>query len=112
MSGRFWQSRKRSIWLKKGAETEHAGLKGQLDEVISHAAIVGGNEIEDYQIRHDARSEMLHKSDNEIRAGEKRLRVIDGNISSFRLLKIDLPRHFPGIQRIPPATSNDTVFRS
>ncbi|MDB5563847.1 MAG: hypothetical protein JWP84_413 [Tardiphaga sp.] len=87
----------------QGAETERAGLKRRLDDVIASAALAGGNEIEEYHARPDARSQMLHKSDDEIRNGEERLRTLESNIAGFRLLRADLQKHFPDVNTDPPA---------
>src|SRR5262249_50830573 len=56
------------------AEAERAGLKNGIDNVVSFAAIVGGNEIENYFTRREDRSQMLRKSDTEIRRGQDRLK--------------------------------------
>ena len=79
------------------AKAEHAGLKRRMEDVISRAAIVGGNEIEDDQTRSQSRSTLLHKNDIDIRAGEQRLRVIENNISHFEHLRTDIQGRFPGI---------------
>jgi hypothetical protein len=77
------------------AEAERAGLKGRMDDVISRAAIVGGNEADDYLTRTDDRSKMLRESDVDIRRAEERLKVIDQNISHFKFLKTALQTRFP-----------------
>jgi hypothetical protein len=77
------------------AEAERAGLKGRMDDVISRAAIVGGNEADDYLTRTDERSKMLRESDADIRRAEERLEVIDRNISHFKFLKSALQTRFP-----------------
>ncbi|WP_441276566.1 hypothetical protein AB7783_01205 [Tardiphaga sp. 172_B4_N1_3] len=81
----------------RSSEYEHDGLKRRLEDVISIAAIVGGNEIEDVNSQSDPRAELLQKSDDEIRIGEARLRTLENNIEHFRSLKRDLRRRFPGI---------------
>jgi hypothetical protein len=78
----------------KNFEYEHAGLKRRLDEVISIAAIVGGNEIEDIQTQSNPRADLLQKSDDEIRYGEKRLRNLETHIVNSRGLRGDLERRF------------------
>jgi hypothetical protein len=82
----------------QSAEYEHTGLKRRLDSVISIAAIVGGNEIEDVQGQSGPRAELLQKSDDEIRIGEDRLRTLENNIAHFRSLRRDLEKRFPGIR--------------
>jgi hypothetical protein len=81
----------------KSLEYEHAGLKRRLDDVISIAAIVGGNEIENIQTQSNPRADLLQKSDNEIRYGEERLRTLEGHIKSFQTLRDDLEKRFPSI---------------
>jgi hypothetical protein len=89
----------------QSAEYEYNGLKQRLDSVISIAAIVGGNEIEDVQTQSDPRAALLQKSDDEIRIGEARLRVLESNLAHFKNLRRDLEKRFPGIAILPTATT-------
>ena len=77
------------------AEAERAGLKNRIDTVLAQAAIVGGNDIDDYVTRDEDRAKMLRDSDAEIRRGEERLKVIEQNISHFNFLKNALQSRFP-----------------
>jgi hypothetical protein len=77
------------------AEAERTGLKNRIDNVLSIAAVVGGNDIDDYLTRTEDRSQMLRESDAEIRRGQERLGVIDQNISHFRFLRTELQSRFP-----------------
>ena len=77
------------------AEAERAGLSNRIDNVLSVAAIVGGNDIDDYLTRTQDRSEMLRESDAEIRRGQERLEVIEQNISHFKFLRTALQTRFP-----------------
>ena len=77
------------------AEAEFAGLKNRIDDVIARAAIVGGNDADDYLTRTGDRSAMLKDSDAEIRRGQERLRVIEQNISHFKFLRTALRTRFP-----------------
>jgi hypothetical protein len=79
------------------AEAERAGLKRRIDEVISRAAIVGGNDTDDYLTRTEDRSNMLSSSDAEIRRGQERLRIIEQNISHFKFLRTALQTRFPDV---------------
>jgi hypothetical protein len=81
----------------KSFEYEHAGLKRRLTDVISIAAIVGGNEIEDLQAQSNPRADLLQKSDNDIRYGEERLRNLESHIMSFQAVRDDLERRFPHV---------------
>jgi hypothetical protein len=77
------------------ADAERSGLKRRIDDVISRAAIVGGNDMDDYLTRTDDRSKMLSDSDAEIRRGQDRLNVLDQNISHFKFLRTALQTRFP-----------------
>ena len=77
------------------AEAERAGLKNRIDTVLAQAAIVGGNDIDDYVTRDEDRAKMLRDSDAEIRRGEERLKVIEQNIAHFKFLRSALQTRFP-----------------
>jgi hypothetical protein len=77
------------------AEAERAGLKERIDTVLAQAAIVGGNDIDDYVTRDEDRAKMLRDSDAEIRRGEERLKVIEQNIAHFQFLRSALHSRFP-----------------
>lgn len=81
------------------AEAERTGLRGRMDGVVSRAAIVAGNDIDEYLTRSEDRSDMLSKSEGELKRGQERLRVLDQNISHFRFLKTTLRTRFPNIIR-------------
>lgn len=76
-------------------EAERAGLQRRIDDVISRAAIVGGNGTDDYLTRSEDRSRMLKDSDAEIRRGQERLAVLEQNIAHFKFLKTALQTRFP-----------------
>jgi hypothetical protein len=80
------------------AEAERTGLQGRIDDVISRAAIVGGNDIDEYLTRTEDRSIMLSNSDAEIKRGQERLRVIDQNIVHFKFLRTALQTRFPDLK--------------
>jgi hypothetical protein len=80
------------------AENERIGLKARIDDVLSRAAIVGGNDIDDYLTRAEDRSTMLSDSDAEIRRGEERLKVLDRNIVHVKFLKTALRTRFPDLK--------------
>ena len=77
------------------AEAERAGLKRRMDDVTSRAAVVGGNDADEFLTRTEDRSEMLRKSDDELKRAQERLSVIETNISHFRFLKAALRSRFP-----------------
>jgi Trp operon repressor len=80
------------------AENERIGLKARIDDVLSRAAIVGGNDIDDYLTRTEDRSTMLSNSDAEITRGEERLKVLDQNIVHIKFLKAALRSRFPDLK--------------
>jgi hypothetical protein len=77
------------------AEAERTGLKNRIDTVLAQAAILGGNDIDDYLTRTEDRAKMLRDSDAEIRRGEERLKAIEQNISHFQFLKAAPQSRFP-----------------
>ena len=80
------------------AVSERIGLKARIDDVLSRAAIVGGNDIDDYLTRTEDRSTMLSNSDAEIARGEERLKVLDQNIVHVKFLKTALRTRFPDLK--------------
>lgn len=72
------------------AKAERDGLKRRMDDVLARAAIVGGNDIDDHLTRAGDRSEMLRKSDADIRQGHQRLRELDQNIAHFERVQAAL----------------------
>jgi hypothetical protein len=82
-----------SVLEKAAAERE--GLKSRLDDVTARAALVGGNDVDDYLTRSKDRSEMLKNADAEIKRGQQRLNTIEENIAHFRFLKTALRSRFP-----------------
>jgi predicted component of type VI protein secretion system len=80
------------------AENERIGLKARIDDVLSRAAIVGGNDIDDYLTRTEDRSTMLSNSDAEIARGEERMKVLDQNIVHVKFLKTALRTRFPDLK--------------
>jgi hypothetical protein len=80
------------------AETERTGLRARMDSVLWRAAIVGGNDIDDYLTRTKDRSTMLSKSDAEIGRGEERLKVLDQNIVHVKFLKTAMQTRFPDLK--------------
>ena len=76
-------------------EAQRDGLKRRLDDVIARAAIVGGNDLDDFLTRDEARSSLLAASDDEIARGQARLKTLDEQLSHFRFLKVALQSRFP-----------------
>ena len=59
------------------AKNERVGLEARIDDVLSRATIVGGNDIDDYLTRTEDRWTMFSNFDAEITRGEERLKVVD-----------------------------------
>ena len=76
-------------------EAQRDGLKRRLDDVIARAAIVGGNDLDDFLTRDEARSALLAASDGEIARGQARLKTLDEQLSHFEYLKAALQTRFP-----------------
>ena len=76
-------------------EAQRDGLKRRLDDVIARAAIVGGNDLDDFLTRDEARSTLLAASDGEIARGQARLKTLDEQLSHFEYLKAALQTRFP-----------------
>lgn len=72
------------------AKAERDGLKNRMDDVIARAAIVGGNDVDEHLTRAGDRTEMLRKSDADIRQGHERLRELDHNIAHFENVRTAL----------------------
>jgi hypothetical protein len=81
-------------------EAQRDGLKRRLDDVIARAAIVGGNDLDDYLTRDEARATLLAVSDGEIARGQARLKALDEQLSHFKFLKAALQTRFPDFIRI------------
>ena len=80
------------------AENQRTGLKARIADVLSRAAIVAGNDLDDYLTRAEDRSTMLNNSDAEIRRGEERLKVLDQNIKHVKFLETALRTRFPDLK--------------
>lgn len=77
------------------AKAERDGLKRRMDDVLARAAIVGGNDLDDHLTRAGDRSDMLRKSDADIRQGYQRLRELDQNIAHFERVQTTLRERAP-----------------
>lgn len=77
------------------AKAERDGLKRRMDDVLARAAIVGGNDLDDHLTRAGDRSDMLRKSDADIRQGYQRLRELDQNITHYERVQTTLRERAP-----------------
>jgi len=80
------------------AENEQIGLRARMNDVLSRAAIVAGNDLDDYLTRAEDRSTMLNNSDAEISRGEERLKVLAQNIKHVKFLETALRTRFPDLK--------------
>src|ERR1700751_2378627 len=76
-------------------EAQRDGLKRRLDDVIARAAMVGGNDLDDFLTRDEVRATLLAVSDSEIERGQARLKTLDEQLSHFKFLKAALQTRFP-----------------
>jgi hypothetical protein len=58
-----------------------------LDDVIASAAIVDGNDLDDFLTRDEARWTLFAASGGEIACGQARLKTLDEQLSHFKFLK-------------------------
>ncbi len=80
------------------AENERTGLKVRLEDVVARAAIVAGNDIDEYLTRTEDRSALLNDSDVEMKRGEERLMELDQYIAHVKFLKTALQTRFPDLK--------------
>ena len=75
-------------------EAQRDGLTRRLYAVITRAAVIGGNDIDDSLTRDEADAAVLAASDVEIARAEARLRILDEQLSHFTFLKSALQSRF------------------
>jgi hypothetical protein len=78
-------------------EAQRDGLTRRLDAVITRAAVIGGNDIDDSLTRDRADAAVLAASDVEIARAEARLKVLEQQLSSFEYLEAALYSRFPNL---------------
>jgi hypothetical protein len=76
-------------------EAQRDGLTRRLDAVITRAAVIGGNDIEESLTRDETDAAVLAASDVEIARAEARLKILDEQLSDFAFLKSALQSRFP-----------------
>jgi hypothetical protein len=76
-------------------EAQRDGLKRRLDAVITRAAVIGGNDIDDSLARDKADAAALAASDVEIARAEARLKTLEEQLSHFTFLEAALQSRFP-----------------
>jgi chromosome segregation ATPase len=73
---------------------ERAGLGRRLADVTSRAAIIAGNDSDEYLEREQAVSERLSELDSEIKNARRRLDEVSFNIEQFEHLRDELNSRF------------------
>ena len=76
-------------------EAQRDGLRRRLDAVITRAAVIGGNDIDDSLARDKADAAALAASDVEIARAESRLKTLEEQLSHFTFLEAALQSRFP-----------------
>ena len=76
-------------------EAQRDGLRRRLDSVITRAAVIGGNDIDDSITRDKIDAAVLAASDVEIGRAESRLRILEEQLSHFNYLKAALYSRLP-----------------
>jgi hypothetical protein len=82
-------------YAAREVEAQRDGLTRRLDAVITRAAVIGGNDIDDSLTRDEAEATVLATSDVEIARAEARLKILDEQLSHFNFLKSALQSRFP-----------------
>jgi hypothetical protein len=76
-------------------QAQRDGLRRRLDAVITRAAVIGGNDIDESLTRDEAEAAVLAASDIEIARAEARLKILDEQLSHFIFLKSAMHSRFP-----------------
>jgi phage shock protein A len=75
---------------------ERQGLGQRLADVTSRAAIIAGNDSDEYLERERAVSDQLNVLDSEVRNAQRRLEELAYNIAQFEHLREELKSRFSG----------------
>ena len=90
------------------AESEQAGLKRRLDDVLARASVSVGNNSDEYMDREAHRTEALNFFDGEIFRAESRLKELATFIAHFRFMKTAMLTRFPELRATSAGQSADT----
>jgi hypothetical protein len=85
------------------ADSEQAGLKRRLDDVLARAAVSVGNNSDEYLDREAHRAEALNFFDGEIARAESRLKELGTLIAHFKFMKTAMQARFPGLKALSGA---------
>lgn len=79
------------------SQSEHAGLRQRLDDVLARAAVTAGNDCDEYLHREQDNTTLQNQLNSEIAAAERRLHELEAEIRNFQsladLLKSLFPKH-------------------
>jgi hypothetical protein len=82
------------------AEGEKAGLARRVDDALASAAIIGGNDTDEYLIREPHTSQQLKLFGAEISNGQRRLQELAVTVGHFKFLKAALHSRFPDYKMV------------
>jgi len=88
------------------AEQEQSGLGRRVEDVLARAAVTMGNGTDEYLEREPLDSHHQDLFSAEISNGQRRLKVLDTEITHFKFLKAAVLSRFPDFR--PPA-ANDSL---
>jgi hypothetical protein len=80
------------------AESEQAGLKRRLDDVLARASVSVGNGVDEYLDREPHRTNALNFFDDEIARAETRLKELGTMITHVKFLKTAMLTRFPDLK--------------
>ncbi len=83
------------------AETELSGLKSRVDEVLVRAAVVSGNESDEYLSREADDNGYLGRLDVELSNGQRRLVELADGLTHLRFMRVALITRFPNYKSHP-----------
>ena len=92
-------------------EAQRDGLRRRLDAVITRAAVIGGNDIDESLTRDETDAAVLTASDAEIARAETRLKVLERQLSDFKTLVATLHSLFPDFKASALGSYESTAKR-
>ena len=83
----------------KAAEAERTGLGRRMEDVLVRAALVSGNDGDEYLSRETADNNNLNVLDADIANGERRLKELAATIEHLEFLRAALATRFPNLHQ-------------
>ncbi|RJF78719.1 hypothetical protein [Rhodopseudomonas palustris] len=84
------------------SQSEQAGLRRRLDDVLARVAVTAGNDCDEYLHREQDDTTLQNQLNSEIAAAERRLHELETAIRHFQSLSALLDSLFP--EHAPPAS--------